>query len=200
MGEFRLENAGQTKPLRTSTPETSQIKSVQITQDIKKKYHLHILGVGETYWPQSGQKCLATGEVNLSSGRDDHTYSERVVSMLLKVGSKNTRGWESHGECMIMTSFAINNKRINMNLIQVHAPTYDSTREEKDLIYNRLQVVLDKLSQTYCLAMKTQNIGSNNIVYRDKGKRQSRASWRALCRLFCFKQSNLRKPVYHGTK
>ncbi|GFS13735.1 craniofacial development protein 2-like [Elysia marginata] len=44
-------------------------KTAQLTTEMKR-YRLHILGVSETHWIQSGQKTLGSGELILFSGRE----------------------------------------------------------------------------------------------------------------------------------
>ena len=63
---------------------------------------------------------------------------------LSKRVSKTLRGWEAHGPRIILASFTTN-KRLNINVIQVYAPTNDAPAEEKDDFYTRLQEIVDTL-------------------------------------------------------
>ncbi|GFR72651.1 endonuclease-reverse transcriptase [Elysia marginata] len=110
-----------------------------------KRYRLHILGVSETHWIQSGQKTLGFGELILFSGREDNQHSEGVALVLGKYAQKSLRGWEPHGERIIMATFQTRSKNINMNIVQIYAPTNEAQDEEKDAFYDLLQEVMDKL-------------------------------------------------------
>ena len=48
-------------------------KCAQVVSEMHR-YRLHILGVSETHWIQSGQKQLKAGEVVLYSGRNDRQH------------------------------------------------------------------------------------------------------------------------------
>ena len=119
-------------------------KSSQVSQEMKR-YRLHILGVSETHWIQSGQKQLSSGEQILYSWREDKHHAEGVGIILSKYAQKSLRGWEPHGERIIMASFTTRSKSINMNIVQIYAPTNDASDEDKDAFYSRLQGVIDKL-------------------------------------------------------
>ncbi|GFS17110.1 endonuclease-reverse transcriptase [Elysia marginata] len=109
-------------------------KTAQLTTEMKR-YRLHILGVSETHWIQSGQKTLGSGELILFSGREHKQHSESVALVLGKYAQKSLRGWEPHGERIIMASFQTRSKNINMNIVQIYAPTNEAQDEEKDALY-----------------------------------------------------------------
>ena len=117
-------------------------KQEQIRNEMQR-YNLHILGISETHWSQSGQRKLKTGELILFSGEEE-LHRRGVAMFLSKRVSKTLRGWEAHGPRIIMASFTTK-KRININVVQVYAPTNDALDEEKDDFYQRLQDVVDKL-------------------------------------------------------
>ena len=61
--------------------------SKQVSVEMKR-YNLHILGVSETRWTQSGQKHLSSGELILYSGREDKHHSGGVGILLNKLAQK----------------------------------------------------------------------------------------------------------------
>ena len=142
-------------------------KTAQLTMELKR-YRLHILGVSETHWTQSGQKTLSSGELILFSGREDNHHSEGVALVLGKYAQKCLRGWEPHGERIIMASFKTTSKNINMNIVQIYAPTNETPDEEKDGFYSLLQEVVDKLPKkdiNILMGDANAKIGRENTGY-----------------------------------
>ena len=134
------------------------------------KNRLHILGVSESHWIQFGQKRLSTGEEILFSGRDQGPHREGVALILSKSAQKTLRGWEAHGSRIIMASFTSSNKRININIVQIYAPTNDASDESKDEFYDQLQVVVSKLpTKDVNIVMGDANakLGSDNTGYEE---------------------------------
>ena len=108
-------------------------KSFQIAKEMNR-YKLHILGISETHWTQSGRKYLQSGELLLFSGRKDSKHSEGVGLMISKQVQKALRGWQPHGERIIEASFTTKNRNINLNIIQIYSPTNEAPNEEKKVL------------------------------------------------------------------
>ena len=142
-GQIREESTGPTtssssKSLRIASWNVRTLyeagKCSQATKEMRR-YKLDILGISETHWIQSGQIRLNSGEKILFSGREGNQHSEGVAFILNKQAQKSLRGWEAHGERIIMASFTTKNREINMNLVQIYAPTNEAA-EEEDNFYN----------------------------------------------------------------
>ena len=144
-------------------------KSFQIAKEMNR-YKLHILGISETHWTQSGRKYLQSGELLLFSGRKDSKHSEGVGLMISKQVQKALRGWQPHGERIIEASFTTKNRNINLNIIQIYSPTNEAPNEEKEEFYNKLQQVVDNLpGKDVNIIMGDANakVGEDNIGFEE---------------------------------
>ena len=129
---------------------------------------LDILGISESHWTQFGQKRFQTGEEILFSGKDQGPHREGIALILRKTAKKTLRGWEAQGSRIIMASLSTTNKRINMNIVQIYAPTNDE--EEKKDNYNKLQAVIEGLpNKDLNIIMGDANakVGEDNTGYEE---------------------------------
>ena len=177
-GQTRKESRNQTprssnKSLRIASWNVRTMlatgKSANLSREMQS-YRVDILGISETHWIHSGQKRLGTGELVLPAGREDGIHAEGVALVLGKRAQKTLRGWEPHGPRIVMASFTTKTKRVNMNVVQIYAPTEDTEEDDKDDFYCKLQGVLDKLpKKDFNIVMGDANakIGADNTGYED---------------------------------
>ena len=68
----------------------------------------------------------------------------------------------------MLASFTTRNKDINMNIVQISAPTNEATEEEKEDFYNQAQKVVDKLPRkdlNILMGDANAKIGEDNTGY-----------------------------------
>ncbi|KAK3795530.1 hypothetical protein RRG08_036857 [Elysia crispata] len=144
-------------------------KCVQATREMQR-YRLDILGVSETHWIQSGQKKLRSGELVLFSGKEEGIHEEGVAIILSKRAQRTLRGWEAHGSRLLLASFSSSNRGININILQLYAPTNAASEEEKEEFYDQLQRITEKLPRkdvNIIMGDANAKVGSDNISYEE---------------------------------
>jgi exonuclease III len=101
-------------------------------------YSLNILGICESQWTGSGKKRLVSGETLLFSGHEeeDAPHTQGVALMLSKTAERALIGWKAHGLRIMAASFKTKKRRLNLNIIQVYAPTNKSDEADKEDFYN----------------------------------------------------------------
>ena len=149
--------------------ETGKAKQIALEM---KNYALTILGLCETRWTGAGQTRLATGETVLYSGHEDVNaqHSEGVAIMLAKQAQKALIAWEALGPRLIHATFRTSNSKINLNVIQVYAPTNDKDETIKEEFYSLLRKVLEKRKSkdiTVLMGDFNAKIGDNNMGYEE---------------------------------
>jgi len=106
----------------------------------------------------------ATGETILYSGNPSEDQHVKGVGLILsRVAADSLLAWELVSERVIAARFA--SKCQNMSIIQVYARTNDTTEEEKESFYHRLQTVYDRTPRRYVTIVigdVNAKIGNNN--------------------------------------
>ena len=76
------------------------------------RYSLHICGISETHWSQSGELNLSTGERFVHSGHDEGPHRGGVGILMNKQAVRTLRYWKHEGPRIIIASFITKHKGI----------------------------------------------------------------------------------------
>ena len=79
----------------------------------------------------------------LYSGRDDDAHLSGVAMLLSRKADSCLISWSPLNDQIITTRF--NSRYIRTSIVQVYAPTDDAEEEAKDVFYEQVQNVLDKI-------------------------------------------------------
>ena len=127
-------------------------------EDIKP-YECDILGIAEMYWTKTGE--IGGGEVIWSGEDKDH---ERGVGLLLSKKARDCLlGYKHVNPRIIFARFS--GQPFNIAVIQVYAPTADSSDEDIEEFYSLVESTLKDLpNKDICIVLGDWNakIGSNN--------------------------------------
>ncbi|XP_061188858.1 uncharacterized protein LOC133197034 [Saccostrea echinata] len=140
-------------------------KLAQVTAEMRR-YNLHVLGVSESRWTDSGKIRTTTGETLLYSGREDGLHHEGVAIILKKGIEKSLMEWKPINSRLL--TVRLRGKQVNMTLFQCYAPTNDADEEHKNAFYEQLQQELDNTpDHDIKIIMGDMNakVGADNELY-----------------------------------
>lgn len=113
-------------------------KLINLIQEMER-LKIDILGVAETWWPDAGI-CEVSGGTMYYSGNQDKRHRKGVGIIVSEKFSKSVINFFPHSDRMALIK--LNAIPINVNIIQVYAPTSDSTEDEIEAFYNELKQLL----------------------------------------------------------
>ena len=110
-----------------------------VVQELKN-YKIDFGILQETRWTGYGE-CIIDKYSILYSGRTDNLHQQGVAICMPERVRKTLIDFKAINERLI--SIRISGKWFNITIIGLYAPTEDSTDEDKDVFYDKLQEVVD---------------------------------------------------------
>ena len=168
-GRLRLLNSSRSTKICTWNVQTMyQTGKVEnITREMIK-YNIDVLGITESRWTGSGDFKHLSGMRILYSGHQDEAlgHHQGVAFMLTSNASKALISWLPHGPRIMEAYFKTSNKKINLRLILVYAPTEDKDVDVKNDFYDQLDKVYreghKKKDITMLIGDLNAKVGNNN--------------------------------------
>ncbi|XP_037942288.1 craniofacial development protein 2-like [Teleopsis dalmanni] len=104
-----------------------------------KKHSIDIIGVSETWWPDCGEFFSQNTKVYYSGNQNKH-HRNGVGILMKKDIAKFVTGFIPKSKRAMMVK--INAKPLNINIIQVYAPTPDKSDDEIESFYAELNELM----------------------------------------------------------
>ena len=115
------------------------------------KYKLHICGLSEVRWVDSGMIPIAQGHTLLFSGRKDGKHRQGVGLALSRKARTALKSFTPVNSRIITARFAASHGFCTV--VQVYAPTNDSQEAQKNAFYEQLQSTLDNIPKQDVLVL-----------------------------------------------
>ncbi|XP_072377913.1 uncharacterized protein [Diabrotica undecimpunctata] len=103
------------------------------------RLNINILGVSETWWPNSGYLSTKTGTLYYS-GNTDNQHRRGVAIIVDTEVNKSIEGFVPISERVMLLQ--IRPSHTKLNLIQVYAPTTNATEDEVEIFYQQIEDAL----------------------------------------------------------
>jgi len=112
---------------------------LELLRNEMKSYKCDILGLAEMQWTGTGE--MNGGEVIWSAEKQQHT---KGVGFLLSARAKAALvGYKPANSRIIAARFK--GKSLNLSVIQIYAPTADSSKEEINMFYDALETTMAEI-------------------------------------------------------
>ena len=98
-------------------------KLAQVTAEMRR-YNLHVLGISERRWMETGRSKTVSGETVLYSGQDDELHRDGVAIILKKGADRSLLEWKPINSRLMKAR--LKGRQSNLTLIQCYSPTNDS--------------------------------------------------------------------------
>lgn len=109
-----------------------------------KRLHIDILGISEMRWLDAGELNLDEYKV-LYSGRTDGKHEDGVGVIMTKKLAASIKTFAPISERILLIQ--LEGSPVNINIIQVYAPTLDKPDELVEELYNTINNVMNKLKR-----------------------------------------------------
>lgn len=107
-----------------------------------KRLNIKILGISEMRWPGRG-RTIVDGHTIYYSGDEGRENRNGVAIIFDGETARSVNNVVLHSDRVIMTQLTTD--KINMNIIQVYAPTCEHDEEEVEKFYEELEEVLNMI-------------------------------------------------------
>lgn len=104
-----------------------------------KRLGVDVLGVAETWWADAGV-CPTEGGTLYYSGNLERNHRKGVGIVVAKHIEKYVSGFVPYSDRAVLIK--LNVKPVNLNIIQVYAPTADAVDEEIEAFYDEVKDLL----------------------------------------------------------
>uniref|UniRef100_A0A8D8W1T6 Craniofacial development protein 2 n=1 Tax=Cacopsylla melanoneura TaxID=428564 RepID=A0A8D8W1T6_9HEMI len=142
-----------------------------------KRMNIEIMGIAEMRWPDSGETQIEDHRVYYS-GKNDGSHEHGVGVIVSSNVAKCVTNFSPISERVMLLQIQAN--PINVNIIQVYAPTADKVDEEAIELYQAINKITEKIPKHEVLiimgdfnaklgaGIKTQYIGAHGLGDRNE--------------------------------